>query len=244
MSGSTVRIASLFVLGLLSTGCSATIDLSHSPDRAPVGTGMPTISTVLIEDARTEPSPDVVAVVSDLYGNPRAAVVTRRPLGDEVGDRITQALRQRNLLAAPGFDTLLVRIVRLRGSQRERSEVVVALTYRLFDAAGQEYFVGTSDVMATGDRSYTDDTGSATLLGTLLGTVLGTPGRYAYPGLLGPPGPFPSTAEIGALTESALTTAVDQALDHPDFIAALRRNRHSPQPGQRLEPDRKAVILR
>ena len=210
----------LACLTLLCAGCTPTLDLgspperSNTPEQVARGTldeGPAVISRIRVEDARTEQFPEIVAVVTDRYGNPQVSLATRRPLAEEIADRIEPMLRQRGLFAPTGPDTLLVRIIRLRGIERLQAEVTVALTYRLFDAAGDELFVGTSDVMETGASLSGDE------------TFFGYLGRFAYPSILGSPGLFPTTRTLREVTNAAVEKAIGQVLDNPDFKNALLR---------------------
>lgn len=155
--------------------------------------GSPSISaTVEVVDSR-ENGADWFGAIRGGYGNPLKVLRTEGPVAATVARLVSEGLAARNLVAAENPQhTLLVRMTRFDSSQYQRREAHAVLTFVLRDAAGTELYSSTE----TADRV----NGSIFALNT---------------------GIFASPENLRLLANEAIVAVIDQALDDPDFRAAL-----------------------
>ena len=175
-------------LALAAAACSTTaVDLPYSPAVPPVARGVPAIVAVTAADARDEKDPTYIGAVRGGVGNPVDTIVTKSPIADEVRAAFEQALAARNLLGAPGRDTLAIQVTKLSANQTIVRMAKAAFRMELRDAAGHAIYSDSADVSRSSG--------------------------YVFSARV---------SDLNALGLQAMSEAIDQLLDKPGFLAALK----------------------
>nr|WP_294504953.1 hypothetical protein [uncultured Rhodopila sp.] len=182
------------VLALALTACSATGALPYAATgrATPLGT-VPVIGQVTATDDRGEP-PRWIGAVRGGFGNPLKVIETTDPVGDEVALAFKDALARRGIYGAPGADTqaLTVTIRKMDCSQYVRREAHADFEIVLTDHAGRTLYHDTVQVTVVEGSKLAMDVG-----------IFGNPD------------------DLRAVASQAMSKAIDQALDKPNFRAAV-----------------------
>lgn len=182
----------------LLAGCSSTTEqLSYTganTTHRPAG-GPPAVAEVRSIDKRGEADPTWFGAIRGGYGNPLKVLHTADPVSEVVATAVRQALASRNLLASGNgkFDVVIT-IAQFQSDQVVRREADVDLIFEIVERN-------------TNRQVYRDEAKVELVTGSIL--TFDT-------GILAAPDDLRKTAE------TALNKAIDQALDRPEFAAALR----------------------
>jgi hypothetical protein len=181
------------LLAILLAGCGSTAaSLTYTPTETVQPQAAPMVGTVTVVDQRGESDPNYVGVIRGGFGNPLKTLTSDRPVRDEVASAFIAGLQARGLYDPAGPDTLTITLTEFSSDQYHRREARVGFTLVL-TRRGQPLYQRTETVDKINGSMVTFDTGV-----------------------------FASIDDLRAITDQALSQAVDQALDRPGFLAAIR----------------------
>ena len=186
----------LILLPLLVAACGATeVALPYAPVTANVvRDNRPVVAVGSVDDERKEPDLRWIGTIRGGYGNPLKTIRTSEAVGAEVRKAFEQALAARGLLAPVGSQrySLDVRILDFDANQYVRREANVRFALSLRNTSGRPVYSDQVHVNKVSGGIMALDTGI-----------------------------FADPQDLRALTITAMNQAIDEALDKPDFRAAL-----------------------
>lgn len=188
---------------LFGAGCSSTVTLVYEPPASVGSAGPPLVQIARFRDERSK-GPTELGVVRGGYGNVLKRIYTEPPVAEQVTRAFEAALASRGLLGR-GEDAVL----RLQGSVAKLD--CNQYMRREAHAELRVELVRPSTGERLFARSYdAEETGASAATGV-----------------------FASTGALVEMTERTLREAIDEALDDPDFLAAVAAQR---EPGRRRAP--------
>ncbi len=188
---------SAFALVALTAACAQQATLSYVPTASPpVRSAIGAVSQVTAIDQRGEADPTWIGAVRGGYGNPLKVLHTKQPLSDVVSEAVRRALASRGMLAPETRvgPALKVTIVAFESSQYVRREATADFVIELVDRS-------------TGRAIYRDEARVNPVSGSIIAFDVGI---------------FASADDLRAVAQQALSQAIDQLLNKPEFAAALR----------------------
>jgi hypothetical protein len=188
--------AALLLSCLLLAACGTTqVAIPYTPSTTVVPQNRPVIAGVSVIDQRNE-QPNWLGTIRGGYGNPLKRIETNGPVKDVVAKAFTDAIAARGLLATAGsgrYDTSVTMHV-LDANQYARREANADLQVALIERG-------------SGQQVYTDRIKVNRINGSILALDTGL---------------FASPDDLRQLMAETLDQAIDQTLDKPGFVAALR----------------------
>jgi hypothetical protein len=194
-----MKNATLFSLLGLAFGlaaCSNTVPLNYAPTFAVTPVGPPSVSGVSVADQRGEDDPSWFGAIRGGFGNPLKVLHTPGPLNDTVAAAFRDALKDRGLLATLGQGDvdLDVTILQFESDQYIRREAQIRLGISLTRRS-------------TGRQVYRDEVTTDLERGSLMNMETGA---------------FGSVEKLRLVDETALTQTIDEAINKPGFLDAVR----------------------